>query len=126
MFVRENYIFTLKYYSGILRDLLPKNPLLLFYSILHCLGIMVIKALLLAIGIVAILAVAIGPAMNFSVDAVKTEQDRECSQDTGNADLGEDCPGNSGDNNPNREQQECDVTAGSNDKRVEGQFKKEC
>ena len=41
-------------------------------------------------------------------------------------DLGEDCPGNSGDNNPNREQQECDVTAGSNDKRVEGQFKKEC
>jgi hypothetical protein len=84
------------------------------------------KALVLAIGIAAILTVAIGPTMNFDVNAVKTQQDRECSQDPGEGGSGEDCPGRSAENNPNREQQECDVTAGSNDKRVEGQFKKEC
>jgi hypothetical protein len=84
------------------------------------------KALIMAIGIAAILAVAIGPAMNFNVDAVKTQQDRECTQDPGGGPGGEDCPGNSAESNKNREQQECDVTAGSNDKRVEGQFKKEC
>lgn len=66
------------------------------------------------------------PALNFNVNAVKNQQDAECSQDTGNADLGEECPGNSGGNNPNREQQECSVTAGSNDKPVKGQEKKVC
>ena len=80
---------------------------------------------MLVVGIAAILAVAIGPALNFNVDAVKTKQDRECKQNPG-GDKGEDCPGRSAENNPNREQQECDVTAGSKDKRVQGQFKKEC
>jgi hypothetical protein len=51
------------------------------------------KLLILTTGIAAILAIGIGPALNFNVVAVKTQQDRECSQDTGNADLGEDCPG---------------------------------
>lgn len=83
------------------------------------------KLIFLALGVAAILAVAIAPALNPNAYAVKTQQDRECKQDPG-GDKGEDCPGKSAENNPNREQQECDVTAGSNDKRVEGQFKKEC
>jgi hypothetical protein len=84
------------------------------------------KVLMLAIGNAAILAVAMGPTLNLNVNAIKTQQDAEYSHDTGNADLGEECAGNSGGNNPNREQQECSVTAGSNDKPVKGQEKKEC
>jgi len=39
----------------------------------------------------------------------------------------EERPEKSGDgSNPNRDQQECDVKAGSQEKRVEGQYKKEC
>ena len=81
---------------------------------------------LLAIGIASILAVAISSTLNINTYAVKNEQERECTQDPGGGPGGEDCPGNSAENNKNREQQECDVTAGSNDKRVKGQFKKLC
>ena len=81
---------------------------------------------LLAIGIASILAVAISSTLNINTYAVKNEQDRECIQDPGGGPGGEDCPGRSAEKNKNREQQECDVTAGSNDKRVKGQFKKLC
>jgi hypothetical protein len=81
------------------------------------------NAIFLTIGIAAVLAIAIAPSLNPDASAVKEEQEEEC---LGDPQEREDCPGESGGQNPNREQQECDVTAGSNDKRVEGQFKKEC
>jgi hypothetical protein len=81
------------------------------------------SALLLAVGVAAILAVVTAPSLSPNASAVKEEQEEECQGDPQERD---ECPGESGGQNPNREQQECDVTAGSNDKRVEGQFKKEC
>jgi hypothetical protein len=81
------------------------------------------QAILLAVVVAAILAVAIAPSLSPNASAVKNEQEEECQ---GDPQEREECPGESGGQNPNREQQECDVTAGSNDKRVEGQFKKEC
>ncbi|HZD35641.1 MAG TPA: hypothetical protein VE130_10585 [Nitrososphaeraceae archaeon] len=80
---------------------------------------------LLAVGIVAIMTVAIAPIMSANIHAVKTEQERKCTQDPG-GDKGEDCGGQSAEHNKNREQQECDVTAGSQDHRVQGQYKKLC
>jgi hypothetical protein len=85
-----------------------------------------INALYLTIGVAAALAIALAPSLAPDASAVKEEQEEECTQDTGGADLGERCPGQSGGQNPNREQQECDVTAGSNDQRVSGQYKKLC
>jgi len=76
-------------------------------------------------GIAAVLAIAIAPSLTPDASAVKTVQPEECTQDTGGADLGETCPGQSGGNNPNREQQECEVTGGG-DQIVQGQQKKIC
>lgn len=69
MYEKISYIFTLKYYSDILRDLLPKNPPLLFYSTKHYMGIMVIKALILATIVAAAVGLAVAPSLENSVSA---------------------------------------------------------
>jgi hypothetical protein len=81
------------------------------------------QVLLFSVIVAAVLATTIAPLLSPNASAVKNEQEEECEGDPQERD---ECPGESGGQNPNREQQECDVTAGSNDKRVEGQFKKEC
>ena len=69
MYEKISYIFTLKYYSDILRDLLPKNPPLLFYSTKHYMGIMVIKALNLATILAASVGLSVAPSLENSVSA---------------------------------------------------------
>jgi hypothetical protein len=80
-------------------------------------------ALAIAVPSVAI-ALAVAPLVT-SAYAVKDVQEEECLQN-GEPRNGSECPGQSAGQNPNREQQECEVTAGSNDHIVEGQQKKVC
>jgi hypothetical protein len=78
-------------------------------------------ALAIAVTSVAI-AVAVAPLLSLNAYAVKNEQPAQCTS-------GPDpttCPGSSGGQNPNRDQIDCSVTAGSNDKPVSGQEKKVC
>jgi hypothetical protein len=77
-------------------------------------------ALAIAVTSVAI-AVAVAPLATSAAYAVKTEQPAECTS-------GPDpttCPGNSGGQNPNRDQIECSVTGGGGQP-VQGQEKKVC
>jgi hypothetical protein len=78
-------------------------------------------ALAIAVTSVAI-AVAVAPLLSLNAYAVKEEQPAECTQGPDPTD----CPGNSGGQNPNRDQIECSVTAGTNEKPVSGQEKKVC
>jgi hypothetical protein len=57
---------------------------------------------LLAIGVAAILAIAIAPALApTEVDAARKTK---CDQNPGSPNLGSSCPGNSGEKNKNREE----------------------
>jgi hypothetical protein len=68
------------------------------------------NAIFLAISIAAVLAVALAPSLGSSVSAVKEHTDPICE---GDPQEREECPGSSGDGNPNREQIEEKCTAGS-------------
>ncbi len=68
------------------------------------------------------LALAIAPFLSPSAYAVKTVTPEEC---VGDPQGRERCPGQSGGQNPNREQQECEVTGGGG-QTVQGQQKKIC
>ncbi len=81
-----------------------------------------ISAIFLAIGVTAALALIVAPTLSSSAFAVKTVQEEECVGDPQGRDR---CPGQSGGNNPNREQQECAVTGGGG-QTVQGQQKKIC
>jgi hypothetical protein len=81
-----------------------------------------INTLYLTVGIAAVLAIAIAPSMSTDASAKKTVQPEEC---VGDPQDREECPGASGGGNPNREQQECEVTGGG-DQIVQGQQKKVC
>ena len=74
-----------------------------------------------AITAMVVMVLAVAPLAT-SVDAKKTVQDEECIGDPQSRDR---CPGQSGGNNPNREQQECEVTGGGG-QIVQGQQKKIC
>ena len=74
-----------------------------------------------AIAAMVVMVVAVAPLAT-NVDAVKTEQPEKC---LGDPKERADCPGHS-ERGAQREQQECKVFAGSKDKIVEGQQKKEC
>ena len=78
-------------------------------------------ALAIAVTSVAI-AVAVAPSLIPNAHAVKTETPAEC---TGNSPDPTDCPGESGGQNPNRDQIECSVTGGGGAP-VPGQEKKVC
>jgi hypothetical protein len=69
-----------------------------------------------------VIAIAIAPSLNPNAYAVKTVTPEEC---VGDPQQRSDCPGESGGQNPNREQQECAVTGGG-DQIVQGQQKKVC
>jgi hypothetical protein len=69
-----------------------------------------------------VIAIAIAPSLSTNAYAVKTVTPEEC---VGDPQGRERCPGESGGNNPNREQQECEVTGGG-DQIVQGQQKKVC
>jgi hypothetical protein len=68
------------------------------------------------------IAIGVAPLLSPSAYAVKTVTPEEC---VGDPQTRERCPGQSGGNNPNREQQECEVTGGG-DQIVRGQQKKIC
>jgi hypothetical protein len=68
------------------------------------------------------LALAIAPLLSLNAYAVKTVTPEECVGDPQDRAT---CPGASGGTNPNREQQECQVTGGG-DQTVQGQQKKIC
>jgi hypothetical protein len=77
----------------------------------------------------AALMLVIAPSLTTGAWAVKTEKPAQCTQTTGSPDLGAQCPGASGSGkNPNREQQQCTVTAGQTGTEhvVSGQQKKVC
>jgi hypothetical protein len=81
-----------------------------------------------AVAAIAIaMSIAIAPLLSPNAYAVKrvTVTPEECVGDPQERPR---CPGQSGGTNPNREQQEeeCEVTAGSNDQIVQGQQKKIC
>jgi hypothetical protein len=69
------------------------------------------------------LAIAIAPVLSPNAYAVKTVQEEECEGDPQERPR---CPGNSAEGNPHRVQEECEVTAGSNDHIVQGQQRKVC
>jgi hypothetical protein len=75
----------------------------------------------LAIGVAAALTLVVAPTLSSSAFADKTVT-QECTQ--GGRDLGTTCPGESGGQNPNRNE-ECSVTGGGGDI-VQGQQKKIC
>jgi len=68
------------------------------------------------------LAIAIALSLSSNAYAVKTVTPEEC---VGDPQGRERCPGESGGQNPNREQQECEVTGGGG-QTVQGQQKKIC
>ena len=68
------------------------------------------------------LSVAIAPALFTQAEAKKTVTPPTCEVDPQER---EECPGESGGRNPNREQIECSVTGGGGDP-VPGQQKKVC
>ena len=74
--------------------------------------------------IAAAIAIAIAPSLSLNAYAVKTVTvvPEECVGDPQDRPR---CPGQSGGNNPNREQQECEVTGGGG-QTVQGQQKKIC
>ena len=72
--------------------------------------------------IAAAIAIAIAPSLSLNAYAVKTVTPEECVGDPQDRPR---CPGQSGGNNPNREQQECSVTGGGG-QTVQGQQKKIC
>ena len=72
--------------------------------------------------IAAAIAIAIAPSLSLNAYAVKTVTPEECVGDPQGRDR---CPGESGGQNPNREQQECSVTGGGGEP-VRGQEKKIC
>ena len=69
-----------------------------------------------------VIAVAVAPLATSAAYAVKTVTPEEC---LGDPQSRSECPGESGGNNPNREQQECAVTGGGG-QTVQGQEKKIC
>jgi hypothetical protein len=70
LYEKISYIFTLKYHSDILQNLLPKYPPPLFYSTKQYMGIMVMKALILAtIVAAAAVGLAVAPLLVNSVSA---------------------------------------------------------
>jgi hypothetical protein len=80
-------------------------------------------ALAIAVASVVI-AVAVAPLATSAAYAVKTVTPEECLQN-GEPTGRSECPGESGGQNPNREQQECEVTGGGG-QTVQGQQKKVC
>jgi hypothetical protein len=80
------------------------------------------NAIFLAIGVTAALALIVAPTLSSSAFAVKTVTPPDCIGDPQDR---EECPGESGGNNPNRDQQECAVTGGGG-QTVQGQQKKVC
>jgi hypothetical protein len=78
-------------------------------------------ALAIAVASVVI-AVAVAPLATSAAYAVKTVTPPDC---IGDPQEREECPGESGGQNPNREQQECEVTGGGG-QIVQGQQKKVC
>ena len=71
-----------------------------------------------------VIAIGVAPLLSSNAYAVKTVTPEEC---VGDPQGRERCPGESGGNNPNREQQEevCEVTGGGG-QTVQGQQKKVC
>jgi hypothetical protein len=75
-----------------------------------------------ATAVAVAIAIGVAPLLSPSAYAVKTVTPEECVGDPQGRDR---CPGESGGNNPNREQQECEVTGGGG-QTVQGQQKKIC
>ena len=81
------------------------------------------KLTIAALAAIAVaMAFAVVPALTSAAYATKTVTEEECIGVGGDF---EECPGESGGRNPNREQQECSVTGGGGDP-VRGQEKKLC
>jgi hypothetical protein len=80
-----------------------------------------ISTIFLAIGVAAALTLVVAPTLSSSAFAVKTTT-QECTQN-GQV-IGTTCPGQSGGQNPNRDE-ECSVTGGGGDT-VQAQQKKIC
>ena len=75
-----------------------------------------------ATAVAVAIAIGVAPLLSPSAYAVKTVTPEECVNDPQSRER---CPGQSGGQNPNREQQECEVTGGG-DQIVQGQQKKIC